>query len=66
MKDRDKVKTDLNTEVGKGSIDFKTIIPKAKAAGVKHFMMEQENFTNIDPYVSITESCNYMKNTLNI
>jgi len=66
VKDRDKVKTDLNTEIGKGSIDFKAIIPKAKAAGVKHFMMEQENFTNIDPYVSITESCNYMKNTLHI
>jgi len=66
VKDRDKVKTDLNTEIGKGSIDFKAIIPKAKAAGVKHFMMEQENFTNIDPFVSITESCSYMKNTLSI
>ena len=66
VKDRDKVKTDLNTEIGKGSIDFKTIIPKAKAAGVRHFMMEQENFTDIDPFVSITESCSYMKNTLKI
>lgn len=66
VKDRDKRNPDINTEVGKGSIDFKTIIPKAKAAGVKHFIMEQENFTNIDPYVSITESCNYMKNTLHV
>jgi len=66
VKDRDKTKTDLNTEIGKGSIDFKSIIPKARAAGVKHFIMEQENFTNIDPYVSITESCNYMKNTLHV
>ena len=66
VKDRDKINTDLNTEVGKGSIDYKAIVPKAKAAGVKHFIMEQENFTNIDPFVSITESCTYMKNTLHI
>jgi len=66
IKDRDKGNPDNNTEVGKGSIDFKTIIPKAKAAGVKHFIMEQENYTNIDPYVSIKESCDYMKNTLHV
>ena len=66
VKDRDKTKTDINTEIGKGSIDFKTIVPIARAAGVKHFIMEQENFTNIDPYVSIAESCSYMKNTLHI
>ena len=66
IKDRNKTQTDLNTEIGKGSIDYKAIIPKAKAAGVKHFIVEQENFINIDPYVSITESCNYMKNTLHV
>jgi len=66
VKDRDKANPDINTEIGKGSIDFKAIIPKARAAGVTHFIMEQENFTNIDPYVSITESCNYMKNTLHV
>jgi len=66
IKDRDKVHTDLNTEIGKGSIDFKKIVPAARAAGVKHFIVEQENFTNIDPFVSITESCNYLKNTLHV
>ncbi len=66
VKDRDKTNTSINTEIGKGSIDFKTILPKAKAAGVKHFIMEQENFINIDPYASITESCNYMKNSLTV
>ncbi|HTE02213.1 MAG TPA: sugar phosphate isomerase/epimerase [Mucilaginibacter sp.] len=66
VKDRDKKNTDLNTEIGKGSIDFKTIIPKAKAAGVTHFIVEQENFTNIDPYVSITESAQYVKNVLHV
>jgi len=66
VKDRDKTNTNLNTEIGKGSIDFKGILPKAKAAGVKHFIMEQENFINIDPYTSIAESCNYMKNSLSV
>ena len=64
VKDRDKTNTNLNTEIGKGSIDFKKILPVAKAAGVKHYIMEQENFINIDPYVSIAESANYMKNSL--
>lgn len=64
VKDRDKTNPNINTEIGKGSIDFKKILPVAKAAGVKHFIMEQENFINIDLYTSITESCNYMKNSL--
>jgi len=64
VKDRDKTNPNINTEIGKGSIDFKKILPVAKATGVKHFIMEQENFINIDPYTSITESCNYMKNSL--
>ncbi len=66
VKDRDKTHTDLNTEIGKGSIDFKSIIPKAKAAGVKHFIVEQENYINIDPYVSIAESSAYLKNVLHV
>lgn len=63
VKDMDKTDSKLNTEVGNGSIDYKRIIPVCKKVGVKHFIMEQENF-KIDPYVSIKESCNYMKNKL--
>ncbi|MEO6150812.1 MAG: sugar phosphate isomerase/epimerase [Mucilaginibacter sp.] len=66
VKDADKANINLNTEIGKGSIDFKAIFAKAKAAGVKHFIVEQENFTNIDPYVSIAESSAYVKNNLSI
>ncbi len=66
VKDMDKANHNINTEVGSGLVDFKTILPKAKAAGVKHFIVEQENFTNIDPYMSITQSCNYMKNNIQI
>jgi len=35
-----------------GILDFKTIITEAKAAGVKHFVLEQEEF-EIDPFISI-------------
>jgi sugar phosphate isomerase/epimerase len=66
IKDRDKTQTDLNTEIGKGSIDFKTIMGHAKEAGLKHFIVEQENFINIDPYVSIAESAAYVKNVLHV
>ena len=66
IKDRDKTNPNINTEIGSGNIDFKTIIPKAKAAGVTHFIMEQENYTNIDPYVSIKQSADYIKNVLNV
>ena len=66
LKDMDKANRELNTEIGKGSIDFKTILSKAKLAGLKHYIVEQENYINIDPYTSITESAAYVKNVLHV
>jgi sugar phosphate isomerase/epimerase len=63
VKDMDKQKPQLNTEVGKGSVNFKQIFSKAKLAGIKNYIVEQENF-NIDPYRSITESYGYLHNVL--
>ena len=63
VKDMDKQNNKINTEVGKGKIDFKSIFAHAKKAGIKHYIVEQENFA-IDPYVSISESCQYLKNVL--
>lgn len=63
VKDMDKQDRKLNTEVGKGDVNFKQIFAKAKLAGIKHYIVEQENF-KIDPYVSITESCKYLRDTL--
>lgn len=60
VKDMDKNKPNLNTEIGNGSIDFNKIFAKAKLGGIEHFIMEQENYTDIDPYVSITQSAKYM------
>ena len=68
IKDRDKTNTNINTEIGKGSINFKAILSESniKLAGLKHFIVEQENYINIDPYVSIKESCDYCKNVLHV
>lgn len=63
VKDMDKANPELNTEVGKGSINFKAIFAKAKTAGIKYYIVEQENFS-IDPYVSITESSKYLRTVL--
>lgn len=64
IKDMDKSNHELNTEIGSGTIDFKKIFALSKVSGLKHIFMEQENFTNIDPYKSITQSASYIKNTL--
>jgi sugar phosphate isomerase/epimerase len=68
IKDRDKTHTNLNTEIGKGSINFKAILSdhNIKLSGLNHFIVEQENYINIDPYVSIKESCDYCKNVLKV
>jgi sugar phosphate isomerase/epimerase len=64
IKDMDKTNPGLNTEVGNGAIDFKKIYAHAATAGVEHIFVEQENFTKIDPFVSITKSANYVKSNL--
>jgi sugar phosphate isomerase/epimerase len=68
IKDMDKANHNLNTEVGKGIIDFKTILTEKniKLSGLKHFIVEQENYINIDPFVSIKESADYCKNVLHV
>ncbi|OOQ61125.1 sugar phosphate isomerase/epimerase family protein [Mucilaginibacter pedocola] len=64
VKDMDKTNPELNTEIGSGSIDFRSILAQAKKGGIKHFIVEQENFTNIDPYVSIAQSAKYVKSII--
>jgi sugar phosphate isomerase/epimerase len=63
VKDMDKARPELNTEVGSGSIDFRKIFAQAGTAGLQHIFMEQENF-GMDAYQSIAKSAAYMKNTL--
>ena len=63
VKDVHKVSGDY-TEVGNGTVDFKTIWPHAAAAGLRHFFVEQGgNFTH-DPFRSIADSAQYVKREL--
>ncbi|MES2458314.1 MAG: sugar phosphate isomerase/epimerase [Bacteroidota bacterium] len=63
VKDMDKVDNTKNTEVGNGKIDFKSIYKHAKQAGLKHLIVEQENFA-IDPFESIKKSFDYVDHEL--
>jgi len=63
IKDMDKNKRELNTEIGSGSIDFKEIFKYRELSGVQHIFMEQENFA-MDAYQSIAQSAKYIKDVL--
>ncbi|MBJ6142824.1 sugar phosphate isomerase/epimerase [Hymenobacter sp. BT559] len=63
VKDMDKANRELNTEVGNGSIDYRSIMAYAGTAGLKHPVMEQENFAG-DAFQSIAQSAAYMRKNL--
>lgn len=48
-----------STEIGRGTIDFKSIFAN-KEAGMKYFFLEQESF-QMDPFNSIAISYDYLK-----
>lgn len=64
VKDMDKSKAEWNTEIGDGSIDFKTIFAQAKLSGMKHFFVEQETNYSPNPAESIKTSCDYVTKQL--
>ncbi|MNY55915.1 hypothetical protein D3C86_1919320 [compost metagenome] len=64
VKDMDKLNQALNTEVGSGSIDFKTIFKEAKQSGMKHFFVEQENNYNPNSFESIKTSYDFISKEL--
>lgn len=64
VKDMDKANGALNTEIGSGTIDFKTIFEAAKQSGMNHFFVEQENNYNPNPFESIKRSCDFISKNL--
>lgn len=64
VKDMNKNDKTQNTEVGNGSVDFKNIFANAKLAGVKHYIVEQENNYVPDFYGSIATSNKQVKKWL--
>jgi sugar phosphate isomerase/epimerase len=63
VKDMDKTKKKMFTEVGNGIIDFKKIFEHNKTAGLKYFFVEQDICPG-DPFNSITQSITYIKKNL--
>ncbi|HEY9232437.1 MAG TPA: sugar phosphate isomerase/epimerase, partial [Blastocatellia bacterium] len=59
VKDMDNTPKRFFTEVGRGVIDFKQLLPQAKKAGVKHFFVEQDE-TPGPPLDSIKISYDYL------
>ena len=64
VKDMDKNNQDFNTEIGKGTIDFKAIFTEAKLSGMKHFFIEHETNYYPNPIDSVKTSCAYVKKNL--
>lgn len=64
VKDMDKANPALNTEIGSGSIDFKTIFKQAKESGMKHFFVEQENNYNPETFEAIKTSSDFISKNL--
>jgi sugar phosphate isomerase/epimerase len=64
VKDMDKTNPALNTEVGSGSIDFKTIFKEAQLSGMKHFFVEQENNFAVNSFASIQTSSDFISKEL--
>jgi sugar phosphate isomerase/epimerase len=59
VKDMDNTPKQFFTEVGRGVIDFKQLLPQAKKAGVKHFFVEQDECPG-SPFDSIKISYDYL------
>ncbi|HXH98759.1 MAG TPA: sugar phosphate isomerase/epimerase [Sphingobacteriaceae bacterium] len=64
VKDMDKLNPKMNTEIGNGSINFKTIFDNVKASGAKYMFVEQENNYVPEPFASIAKSAKYIKKDL--
>jgi sugar phosphate isomerase/epimerase len=61
VKDMDNTPKQSFTEVGRGSINFKDIFAKTKSAGIKYFIVEQDQCPG-SPFDSIKISHDYLRN----
>jgi sugar phosphate isomerase/epimerase len=64
VKDIDKKDKNVNTEIGQGAIDFKSIFAQAKLAGAKHYFVEHEFNYKPDELGSVKTSFNYVNTQL--
>ncbi|HLA52769.1 MAG TPA: sugar phosphate isomerase/epimerase [Flavitalea sp.] len=52
---------DASTELGAGSIDYKSILKVAKGSGMEYYIVEQEKYDNSTPIKSTEIDANYLK-----
>ena len=64
VKDMDKKNKDLNTEIGQGTVNFKSIFAAAKLSGVKHYFVEHEFNYKPNELGSVKTSFEYVNNEL--
>ncbi len=64
VKDMDKTNNAVNTEIGQGAVNFKSIFAEAKLSGVKHYFVEHEFNYKPNELGSVKTSFDYVKNTL--
>ena len=68
VKDRtkgaDPKEEDASCDLGTGSIDFSKVLNVAAANGMKHYILEQEKYTNSTPLKSTEVGAAYLKNLL--
>lgn len=59
VKDMDKQDSQKNSVIGKGAIDYPTILKAARESGMKHFLVEQETF--VQPSIeAMKENIDYL------
>ncbi|HEY0355108.1 MAG TPA: sugar phosphate isomerase/epimerase [Flavisolibacter sp.] len=53
---------DASTDLGKGSIDFTTILASARQQGMVHFLVEQERYDDTTPMMAAKAGAEYLRN----
>lgn len=53
---------EASTELGKGAINYASLLRTAKDNGMEYFIVEQERFDNSDPLASSQQNAEFMKN----
>lgn len=67
---KDRLKTaaageaDASTDLGQGSVDYKSILRVAKENGMQYYIVEQERYDNSTPLKSAEVDAQYMKNLM--
>ncbi len=61
VKDMDDTEEKFFTEVGTGVIDYPEIFRHAELSGLKHFLVEQDDYKTYDPLTSVEMSHDYLR-----